>query len=346
VTAASAGRLARDLLGVVAVLAVAGLIGAAFILAAGKDPIRAYGVLLGYTLGSANGFNESIVRAIPLTLAGLGVAVAFRANVFNIGVEGQAVAGGIAAVAVFVQPGVPGGPLVAAAFLAAGLAGGAAFGGFAGWLRARYNANEIIVTIMLNYIALQLLTWLNRGPLQEAMRIFPRSDAIPAAAQLDVLIPGSRVHGGLVVALVATAAVYALMRHGSFGFQLRAVGINPFAARYGGIDDRRVIFLALALPGGLAGLAGAVEVAGIHHRLQDDFVSGLGNGAIAAALLARLNAAAVPLTAFLFGVLHAGSGALQREAAVPFPIVWIVEGIVILAFLVLGYVRARRPAAA
>jgi simple sugar transport system permease protein len=345
-TAAAARRLGRDLLGVVAVLAVAGVIGAAFIVAAGRDPMRAYGVLLGYTLGSANGFNESIVRAIPLTLAGLGVAIAFRANVFNIGVEGQAIAGGVAAVALFVQPGAPGGALAAVGFLAVGLAAGAVFGGFAGWLRARYNANEIIVTIMLNYIALQLLTWLNRGPLQETMRIFPRSDEIPAAAQLDVLIAGSRVHGGLVVALIATAAVFVLMRHGSFGYQLRAVGINPFAARYGGVDDRRTILLALGLSGGLAGLAGAVEIAGIHHRLQDDFVSGLGNGAIAAALLARLNAAAVPLTAFLFGVLHAGSGALQREAGVPFPIVWIIEGIVILAFLVLGYLRTRRPAVA
>jgi simple sugar transport system permease protein len=344
--AVMAGRLARGVAGVVAVLAAAALIGAMFILAAGKDPMRAYGVLLVYTLGSANGFYESIVRTIPLTLAGLGIAVAFRANVFNIGADGQAIVGAIAAVALFVQPVAPGGALAIVVFLLVGLAAGAVYGGLAGWLRARYNANEIIVTIMLNYIALQLLAWAIRGPVQERMRIMPRSDAIPRAAQLDLLISGSRVHEGLIVAAIATVVVFALMRYASFGYQLRAVGINPFAARYGGISDRAVIFLALAVSGGLAGLAGAVEIAGIHHRLQDNFAPGLGNGAIAAALLARLNAAAVPFTAFLFGVLHAGSGALQREAGIPFPIVWIVEGIVILAFLVLGWLRTRRVAVA
>jgi simple sugar transport system permease protein len=345
-TADAAARLARGFVGVLAVLAMAALIGAAFILAAGKDPARAYGVFLWFTLGSANGFYESLVRTIPLTIAGLGIVVAFRANVFNIGVDGQAIAGGIAAVAVFVQPYAPGGALAAALFLIAGAAAGAVLGGVAGWLRARYNANEIIVTIMFNYIALQSLTWVNRGPLQETMRIFPRSDEIPAAAQLSLLISGSRVHTGLVVALVATGLVYLAVRYTSFGYQLRAVGINPFAARYGGADDRRVIFLALAVSGALCGLAGAVEIAGIHLRLQDDFTSGLGNGAIAAALLARLNPIAVPFTAFLFGVLHAGSGALQRDAGIPFPIVWIIEGIVILAFLVLGWLHARRPAVA
>jgi simple sugar transport system permease protein len=342
---ADAARLARGFAGVIAVLAVAAVIGAAFIVAAGKDPARAYGVFLWFTLGSANGFYESLVRTIPLTIAGLGIVVAFRANVFNIGVEGQAIAGGVAAVALFVHPYAPGGGLAAVLFLALGVAAGAVLGGVAGWLRARYNANEIIVTIMFNYIALQSLTWVNRGPLQEAMRIFPRSDEIPAAAQLGILVPGSRVHAGLVVALVATALIYLIVRRTSFGYQLRAVGINPLAARYGGADDRRVVFLALAVSGALCGLAGAVEIAGIHLRLQDDFTSGLGNGAIAAALLARLNPLAVPFTAFLFGVLHAGSGALQRDAGIPFPIVWIIEGIVILAFLVLGWLRAR-PAAA
>jgi simple sugar transport system permease protein len=324
-----------------AVVAVAAAVGALFVFAAGKDPGRAFEVMFSYTLASRNGFAESVVRAIPLTLAGLGIAVAFRANVFNIGADGQAIAGAIAAVAAVGAPWAPVGAGALVVFIVAGTLAGTALGGLAGYLRARYNANEIIVTIMLNYIALQFLGWVVRGPMQERMHIFPRSDAIPAAAQLGVLVPGTRVHAGIFVALAAAAAVHVVLRYTSAGYQLRAVGINPRAARYGGIDDRRVIFLALAASGALAGLAGVVEVGGVYGRLEDELAPGLGIAAVAAALLARLNPLAVPFTALLFGILHAGSGALQREAGVPFPIVWVIEGIVILAFLALGRLRER-----
>lgn len=337
---------ARDAAAIALLFIVAAAIGGVFILAAGKDPVRAYGVLLDYTLASRDGFFEMIVHAIPIALAGVGLTIAFRANVFNIGVDGQAIVGAIVAVAASLGPWAPSGPLALAVFLLVGFAAGAAYGGIAGWLRARYNANEIVVTIMLNYIALQLLAWAIRGPLQESMKVFPRSDSIVPMARLELLFADSRVHAGLIVALLAALVVFALMRWSSFGYQLRAVGISRAAARYGGARDRLVIFLALALSGAFAGLAGAVEIAGIHHRLQDDFAPGLGNGAIAAALLARLQPLAVPATAMLFGLLHAGAGAVQREVAVPFPIVWIIEGIVILAFLVLGYLRERRLAVA
>jgi len=227
-------------------------------------------------------------------------------------------------------------------FLAVGLVGGALYGGIAGWLRARYNANEIIVTIMLNYIAPQILAWVVRGPLLESVGIFPRSDAIPDAAVLAVIVADSRVHGGLILAVAATVLVYLMMRHTVFGYELRVVGANRTAARFGGVNDRFVILAAMALSGALAGLAGASEVAGIHQRLQDNFAPGFGVAAIAVALLARLNPLAVPLAALLFGVLHVGAGVLQRESGIPIPIVWIVEGVVILAFLVFDYLRMRK----
>ena len=335
-------RLGSSTIGVVGIVAVAAMAAGLFIVAAGKDPFHAYGVLIGYALGTANGFHEVVVRAIPLTLAGLGIVIAFRANVFNIGADGQIIVGAVFAVALVGPAGSLPSWLVLPAFLALGIAAGAVYGGLAGWLRARYNANEIIVTIMLNYVALQLLAWVIRGPLQEGMKVFPRSDQIPDTAMLDVMVAGSRVHEGLIVALLVTVLVFALLRYSTFGFQLRAVGINPLAARYGGVSDRWIIFLAMAISGGLAGLAGAVEIAGIHHRLQDDFAPGFGIAAIAVALLARLSPLAVPLSALLFGVLHVGSGVLQREVGVPFPIVWIVEGVVILAFLVIGVIADRR----
>ncbi len=328
--------------GVAGVVLVAFAVGGVFMLASGHDPFAAYVSMLGYALATKNGFAEVVVRAIPLTLTGLGVAVAFRAKLFNVGADGQIMIGGITAVAlVTLAPGLPAWTMLVV-FLAVGFMGGGLYGAIAGWLRARYNANEIIVTIMLNYIALQILAWVVRGPLQETMAIFPRSDAIPGAAVLDVIVADSRVHGGLALALAATLVVYLIMRHSVFGYQLRVIGANPVAARFGGVNDRFAILTAMALSGALAGLAGASEVAGIHQRLQDNFAPGFGVAAIAVALLARLNPLMVPLAALLFGVLHVGSGVLQRESGIPIPIVWIVEGVVILAFLVFDYLGIRK----
>lgn len=331
-----------------ALLVVAASFGAAavFIGLAGKDPLETFGVLFGYTLGTFIGFSEVVVRAIPLTFAGLGIAVAFRANMFNIGADGQLMVGAIVSVAVAgLLSGLPSYGLMPLS-LVLGTLGGAAYGAFAGWLRARYNASEIIVTIMLNYVALQLLAWVIRGPLQETMHVFPRSNALPAGAALDVIIGGTRVHQGLYLAAAAVLVIYVLLRHAKLGFALKVVGLRPLAARYGGLSDRWLIVLAMAISGALAGLAGAVEIAGVHRRLQDDFAPSYGITAIAVALLARLDARYVPLTALLFGVLHVGSGAIQRQVGIPFPLIWIIQGIVILAFLYLGYVRGRASAPA
>jgi len=340
------GRRLREA-GALGLVVLAGLVAAAlFVMLAGKDPLATFRVMLGYALGSGNGFAEVVVRAVPLCLAGLGVAVAFRCNVFNIGADGQIVVGAIlAAAAVMAVPGLPG-PLALAVFLACGIAGGAIYGGIAGWLRARFGVSEIIVTIMQNYIAIQFLTWMVRGPMQEAMGMFPRSDRLPDGAMLGLMVDGTRVHWGLALALAATLIVHVAMRHSSFGFQVGVVGRNPLVARFAGIADRRVVVLAMLASGGLAGLAGAVEIAGLHHRLQDDFAPGFGLLAIAVALLARLEPLAVPFSALLFGVLHVGSGAVQREIGLPFPVVWIFEAIVIFGCLGLGAVRARTVRAA
>jgi simple sugar transport system permease protein len=331
--------------GNVALLAGAFALCALFVLGAGKDPVAALSVLLGYTLGTANGFLEVVVRSIPFTLAGLGVVIAFRANIYNVGADGQVIVGAIVAVALAGGLDAPGW-IALPLFLGAAIMGGAAYGGVVGWLKAKYNASEIIVTIMLNYIAVQLLAWVTRGPLQEQIRIFPRSDAIPEGARLGILIDGSRVHSGLLIAVAATLVVYAVMRYSSFGYQVKAVGENRAAARYGGIDDRLMIVLVMAASGGLAGLAGGIETAGVFGRLEDNFAPGVGVTAIAVALLARLNPLMVPLTAFLFGVLAVGTGAIQRQLGIPFPMVWIIEGVVILTFLLLGHLRSRRLAQA
>jgi ABC-type uncharacterized transport system permease subunit len=173
------------------------------------------------------------------------------------------------------------------------------------------------------------------------MRFMPNSFAIPAALELPLLIADSRVHAGLVVALAAALILFVVLRHTSFGFRLAVIGENRDAARFAGIADRRVIVLAMLVSGGLAGIAGAVEIAGLHHKLQDDFAGGYGLASIAVALMARLSPLGIPFAALLFGVFYVGAGALQRQAGIPFPIVWIIEGVVILAFLGYGALGRR-----
>ncbi len=321
----------------VAAIAFAGaLLISALLLAAGFSPLQALFVLIEQSLGNGNGLSEVVVRSVPLTLAGLGIAVAFRARVFNVGADGQIIFGAIGFVGFSLAlPGLSGWVLLPLSMVAA-IVGGGLWGGIAGVLRARYNANEIIVTIMLTYVAFQALGWAIRGPLQESAQIFPRSDAVPDGVLLGTMIEGTRLHWGLAIALLAVAATYVALRYTSFGFRLDAVGENPLAARFSGIRDRTMIALSLTISGGLAGLAGAVEIAGVHGRLQDAFAEGTGITAIAVALLARLNPLFIPLTALMFAVLSVGASGLQRQLGIPFPLVHIVEAIVILAFVIAG----------
>lgn len=327
------------LLSVVAVtLVIPGL----FILAAGKNPVSAYISLLSYTLGTRNGFYEVVTQCIPLTLVSLGVAVAFRAGVFNIGGDGQLLMGAMVSfvVAPYVAP-LPM-PLGLLVYLFVGFVGGGMLGMFVGWLKVRFKASEIITTIVLNFIVLQILSWLIRGPLQEPARLMPWSAYLPESLLLLPVIDGSRVHAGLFVAIVAVVIMAIVVKKTSFGYKLTAVGKNPFAARYAGLKEGRIIVLAMLVSGGLAGLAGSIQVAAIHERLQDDFASGYGEAAIAIALMARLSPAFIPLAALLFGVFYVGAGVLQREVGVPFPIVKIIEGVVILGFLAFEALSNRR----
>jgi ABC-type uncharacterized transport system permease subunit len=311
-----------------------------FVWLAGENPVSTWGALLAYTLGTWNGFSDVLIHAIPLTLIAIGVAVAFRAGIFNLGGDGQLICGAVLAVALAPAIGSLGSASLPL-FLLAGCVGGGVVGGLVGWLRARFGANEIIVTIMMNYVALQLLTWVIRGPLQEPMHIFPRSFPIGDALQLPIIAAGTRLHAGVFLAALVAALMQILMWRTAFGFRLAVLGENPGVAAYAGINPSRAIILAMAVSGAFAGLAGAVEIAGVHQKLHDNFAAGFGLEAIAVALMARLHPIAIPFTALLFGVFYTGTGALQRQMSVPFPLVWIIEGVVILAF---SAVRARRVA--
>ena len=320
----------RNLPAVAAMMFVLVLVVGAILLA-GADPFEVAGSALQRAFMTRAGFLEALLRAIPLTVMGLGIALAFRARVFNIGMDGQLIAGSVSAIAL--APWMPGGAVGILAFLAAGLAGGAVWGGVAGLIKARFGGNEIISTIMLNYVAIQILSWLVRGPMQEKMAIIPRSDAIDTSLRLPVILDGTRIHAGLIVAVVAVVLTMVVIARGRFGFKLLVVGTNPDAAHYAGINPSWIAGVVLAISGALAGLAGAVEISGVYGRLQEGFAPGFGISAIAVALVARLNPLLVPVSALGFSLLYAGLGSVAQKGLVPFPLINIIEASIILAFL-------------
>ena len=317
------------------VLGFAALIPSLFVLLAGQSPWRVLTTLVLYAFGP-QGWSEVLVHAIPLTLIGLGVAFALRAGLFNIGGDGQLIAGTV--VSVFFAPYFAGWGIAGLiAFLACGFIGGAALADFVGFLRERFNASEIIVTIMLNYVAMQMLSYLIRGPMADPMPFWPRSYAIPPDCVLPVLVAGTRLHAGLIVALVMVILFAIIQRQTVLGFQSSVFGANPGAATYAGFRVKALTIVVMAISGGLAGLAGAVEVGGIYQRIVESMGEGFGLAGIAVALIARLEPVAIPFAACLFGIFFAGAGALQRELALPFPLVWIIEATVIFAVMALQW---------
>lgn len=322
---------------------VLGLVAGA-IFVAGANPLEVARVTFERVFLTRAGFLEALLRTVPLTIMGLGIALSFRAGVFNIGMDGQLIAG--SALAVALAPWLPGGAAGIALFLALGIVGGAIWGGVAGVIKARLGGNEIITTIMLTYVATQLLSWLVRGPMQEKMRIIPRSDPIDAALRLPVIVEGTRIHAGFVVAILAVVLTAAVVQRSRYGFKLDVVGHSPSAAAYAGINPAAVAGGVLAVSGAFAGLAGAVEISGLYGRLQEGFAPGFGISAIAVALVARLNPWLVPLSALGFSLLYAGLGSVAQKALIPFPLINIIEGAIVLLFLAASVMPRRgQPAA-
>jgi simple sugar transport system permease protein len=242
--------------------------------------------------------------------------------------------------------GLPEQPLLVGGLLAGAIAG-AAWAWIAAVLRLRFHVLEVISTILLNFVAAYLVSYLVRGPMQEPTHVYPQTPAIPLAAQLPRLGATTRLHFGFVIAIVACVASWWVIRYTAGGFRLRVVGANPHAARSAGkIDVERVTMRAFLTSGAFAGLAGAIEVCGVTYALYENISPGYGFTAIAVALLARLNAAAVILTGIVFGALEAGGAAMQRDAGVPSVVVSVVEAGVILAIVVFQRVRIVRSNAA
>jgi simple sugar transport system permease protein len=314
---------------------------ALLLLLLGYAPLPALLALAAGAFGSSGAWTATLLKASPLLFTGLAVALSFRCGVWNIGAEGQLYAGALAATAVATRllPGAPAAVLAPLMSLA-GAAGGALLAAMAGALRAVRGVSEVISTILLNFVAIQAVSLAVHGPLQEASRAYPQSDALPAAALLPAF---GRVHLGVAIAVALAFAVQLLIFHTALGFRLRAVGLSPRAARFAGISPERHALVSISIAGALAGLAGAFEVAGVTERLYEGLSPGYGYTAIAVALLARLSPLAAVPAALFFGALEAGAGAMQRTAGVPSVVTQIVQGLVILIFVAIPLKGRRAP---
>jgi simple sugar transport system permease protein len=302
--------------------------------AAGYDAPSALTALWNGAFGSWYAFTSAtLVRSVPLILIGLGIAIAFRGGVFNIGAEGQFYAGAIAATWVGLH--VAGRPsaLAIVMVLIASVLAGAAWVAVPVWLKLRFGVIEVISTLLLNFVAESLVSLLVQGPLQEHTGIYPQSDAIADAARLP-LFGGSRLHAGFLLACASALVLWYLFSKTLWGFRLRAVGLGPRAAEVSGrIDSSRIGAVALLCSGCFAGLAGGVEVSGVSYALFQNLSPGYGFTGIAVALLGGLHPLGVLFSGIFMGALEAGAGAMQRDAGVPSVAVYVVEAVIIIVAL-------------
>ncbi len=305
------------------------------LLALGASPIGVFVALWEGAFGSWFALADTLVKSTPLVFTGLAIAVAFSGSLWNIGADGQLIIGALAAGAI--GPMLAGWPrpLAIALVLAAGAAGGALWGGVCGWLRARRATSEVISTIMLNFVAMQLLSWAVHGPLIEPPGAYPKSVAIAPSARMYTFAPPSQLNPGMLLALGLALGCYFFLYRSTAGFELRALGKNRRAATFFGIPITAVTLWAMALSGALAGLGGAVQVSAITHRLYEKMSPGWGYEAIAVALVARLHPLWIVVAAIFFGALDSGAQAMQRTQGVSPVLVQVVQGLVILILLAL-----------
>lgn len=328
----------------------------------GYDAPAAFAALFKGAFGGPKQIGDTILRATPLMFTGLAVGYGFRAGLFNIGAEGQLFMGGLAAASLGVfLVGQPWAIVVPTLIVASALAG-AAWAFIPALLKARIGAHEVITTMMFTYIGRYIVSWLVVGPLKDEGMIpqtvalspeaqLPRIQSLFSAETLDALpfLSLGRAHLGIVVALVAAVTIWLILKYTTLGYENRAVGFNPHASETAGISVQWTTVKALCISGALAGLAGSIEVMGVHHRIFDQFSSGFGFTGIAVALLAKNHPLGVIPAALLFGALSAGAGTMQLEASVPQKIILIIQALVIFFVaaeeIVLWFVRKRQKEA-
>jgi simple sugar transport system permease protein len=325
------------------------LIGAVMLLILKVNPLTAYAEMVGGALGSVSGITQTLVKATPLLLVGLGICIAFRASMINIGGEGQIIVGALAATWFpLTFRDWPGGVLIPSTLLV-GFIAGAVWGFIPGILKARLKVNEILTTVMMNAIALQLMNLMIRSVLMDPAGItagtyLAQSERLPEQSWLIRLVPQTLLHTGSLIAVVLAVIVYIFLWRTTIGYRIRAVGFNPDAARFSGINVPFNQALSLTLAGGFSGIAGAIEVLGVQHRLLEGITSGYGFSGIVAALFGGLHPLGTIPASVLFGALLVGGDKMQRAVQVPNSLIDAILGLVVL-FVVGSALWSRRWAA-
>ena len=337
--------IVAPILAVIMALAV----GAVILLLLDKNPVEAYSAMWDGAVGSRSSLYRTLTRATPLLLVAIGISIAFRGGVINIGAEGQLFVGAVTTTAFAIAVGdtLPSLLLIITSLIVGFLAG-AFWGAIPGYLKARFDVNEILSTVMMNEIAIQLLLYLLSGPMidPEQVRLgtrIPQSGPVPEASWLGRVAPPSKLHTGLFIAIAAAFVVWFIMFRTTIGYRIRAVGLNRDASRYAGISVPTYLTLSLVLSGGLAGLAGAVEVTGNTHRMVEGFAVGYGFSGIVVALFGRLHPLGAIPAAFLFGALLVGADKMQRTVQVPSAMIIALQGLVVI-FVVSSDLWIRRRA--
>ena len=315
-------------------LAVTVLIGVLLFVALGKDPVAGLRVFFWDPIKSPYALGELTVKATPLLLIALGLAVCFRSNIWNIGAEGQYVLGAIAASGVALMADKGSSSWIVLPVLLAGVLGGMFWAGITAWLRDRFNANEILVSLMLVYVAVMLLSFVVSGPWKDPQGYnFPQSRTFDAATRIPRLFAGSRVSIGIFIALAGVACVWVFLFRTRAGFAQQVGGLAPAAARYAGFSSRRALWVALLVSGGMAGLAGALEVAGPIGQLTPYVPAGYGFAAIIVAYVGRLHPVGMVLSAVLMSMFYIGGELAQSRLGMPRSLTGVFQGLLLFTLL-------------
>ncbi|MDF2869378.1 MAG: transporter permease [Anaerocolumna sp.] len=314
------------------------LAGAILIAGIGGDPGEAFSFLLKGAFGTKANFGETIVKSVPLIFTGLAATFAYKCGVFNLGAEGQFAMGAVASIWVSTSlTGIAGIPLLIISLLAGVLAGGL-WGCIPGILKITRGLNEMIVSIMLNYIAILFMGYLYSSPLREGS--VPQTAAVPV--KLPRILEGTRLHAGIIIAIILALFLYYFLFHTAAGFKLRAVGLNQTAARYNGYSVKKIMLVSFIISGAIAGLGGSVELHGTQFRLMAGFGDGYGFDGVAIALIGQLNPIGTVLVAYLFAVLRTGATTMQAGSGMPTSVIDIIQALIIV-FAVAGSALTNLP---
>jgi simple sugar transport system permease protein len=306
---------------------------------AGKSPIVALDALYRGTIGTVPGFAESVVQATPLMLLALGLVIAFRAKVWNIGAEGQQVFGAIVVtwlVLPFLKDTWPSYLMIPTALLVSFMGGGL-FAAVPAIMRSKLGINEVITTIMMNYVAIDALNWLVRGPFQDKSipGSYPESPIFPEQYSLPLILRQSSANLGIFISVIACVLIFYLLFKTPLGYSIRAVGLNPSAAKTSGISVGRVVNSAMILSGALCGLGGGVYILGVAHELLPEQASGIGYTAVVVSLLGNVHPLGVIFASLFFGALISGMSSVERSLQIPATLALLSQGVIIVLILVI-----------